>query len=52
MFLKEGYPRVFSNLGRMHKYGNLSLCKQLSFNFLAFFLFCRGKKIPWEHGRI
>jgi hypothetical protein len=27
------------------KPGNLSLCKQLSFNFLAFFLFCKGKKL-------
>jgi hypothetical protein len=45
-------PRVSLNLGRMHKYGNLPLCKQLSFDFLTSFPFHRKEIFPWEHGNI
>ncbi len=44
--------RVFPNLKRTHKYGNLPVCKQLSFNFLTSFPFCRKEIFPWEHGNI
>jgi hypothetical protein len=44
--------RVFPNLRRMHKYWNLPLHKQLSFNFLASFLVCRKEIFAWEHGNI
>jgi hypothetical protein len=33
--------RIFLNLRRMHEYGNLPLCKQLYFDFLASFPFCK-----------
>jgi hypothetical protein len=41
--LKGVSPRFFPILRRMHEYRNLPLHKQLSFYFLASFLF--GKKI-------
>jgi hypothetical protein len=47
-------PRVFLNLRRMHdEYRNLPffpLCKQLSFDFLASFPFCRKEII--FHGNV
>jgi len=45
-------PRVFPKLKRMHKYENLPLHKQLSFDFLASFLFHKKEIFPWEHGNI
>jgi hypothetical protein len=42
-------PRVFPNLRRTHKYWNLPLWKQLSFNFLASFWFHKKEIFPWEH---
>ncbi len=58
MFSPEGGPpkgmsrRVFPNLSRTHKYGNLPFCKQLSFDFLASFPFCRKEIFLWERGNI
>jgi hypothetical protein len=46
-------PRVFLNLRRMHEYRNLPflpLCKQLSFDLLASFPFCRKEII--FHGNV
>jgi hypothetical protein len=55
VLLREGQteavsPRVFPNLRRTHEYENLPLHKQLSFYFLASFLFHRKEIFPWEHG--
>jgi hypothetical protein len=42
-------PRVFPNLRRMHKYLNLPLQKQLSFNFLLLSFFVEKK---YFHGNM
>jgi hypothetical protein len=44
--------RVFPNLRIMHKYGNLPLCKQLSFDSLLLSPFIQKKIFPWEHENI
>jgi hypothetical protein len=44
--------RLFPNLKRTHKYGNLPLCKQLSFDFFTSFPFCSKVIFPWERGNI
>jgi hypothetical protein len=41
---------VFPNLRRTHKYGNLLLCKQLCFYFLAFFHFIEKKYFHGDTG--
>jgi len=49
ILLREGHPRVFPNLRRMHKYRNRPLSKHLSFDFLTSFPFCGKEIFPWEH---
>ncbi len=44
--------KVFSNLNRMHGYGNLPLRKQFSFYFLASSPFCKKEIFSWEDGNI
>jgi hypothetical protein len=48
ILLREGHQRVFLNLRRMHKYGNLPLHEH-NFLFLASFQFHKKEIFPWEH---